>query len=224
MTSTAADVIAADVIAFRARMAAQVRTALADEFREIHCNASDADIERAARHFRASPVPELTAEDITITVDNMGREVIVIPDAVAAELGHEVRRGWREFRGEANGESRRFAPGTWAYRTTDLIMTVFAESTVSETLTMWPEKPRHGDEIFPKPTRARMAEIVRERTAGPNGYLAGGAFIIGRSGWDFAARWWAFDVRSLAHKALSPKGYPARVTRPADGHFVHFTG
>lgn len=195
--------IAADVAAFRATNAP--------------------DIEHAARWFRVSPAPELTAEDITVTVDNAGREIIVIPDAVAAELAHEVRRGWREFRGQADGESRRFAPGTWAYRTTDLIMSVYTASEPAEALSMWPEPDQTG-RTHPRLSHAERARIDRERATGGNGCLAGAAFIIGRSGWDTAARWWAFDVRSLAHKALSPRAYPARVTRADVGHFIHFTG
>lgn len=215
--------IAQDVAAFRTRIAAEARDALTAELAQPYREPTDADVDRAARHFRISPAPELTAADVVVTCDNNGREIIVIPDAIAAELAAEVRRGWREFRGEANGESRRFAPGTWAYRTTDTIMSAYTASAIPEALAMWPEKD-HSHLNFPPLTHERRAQVDRERASGGNGYLAGSAFIIGRSGWDFDARWWAFDVRSLAHKALSPMGYPARVTRPADGHFIHFTG
>jgi hypothetical protein len=181
------------------------------------------DVEHAARHFRISPVPELRAEDITVTVDNSGREIIVIPDAVAAELAYEVRRGWRESRSEdQSGESRKFAPGTWAYRTTDLIMTTYATSEVSETLTMWPEKD-HSHLSFPPLTHERRAQVDRERATGPGGYLAGAAFIIGRGGWDFGSRWWAYDVRSLAHRSLTPRGYPARIVQ-GGAPAIHFAG
>jgi hypothetical protein len=194
--------VAADVAAFRASTAP--------------------DIETAARWFRVAPVPELTAEDITVTVDNMGREIIVIPDAIAAEIAHEVRRGWREFRGLADGESRQFAPGTWMHRTTELIMTTYAASTPAEALTLWPEPDTTG-QSHPRRTHAEHARIDRERASGPGGSLAGAAFIIGRSGWDFAARWWAFDVRSLAHRSLRPGGSPARASRGA-GLFIRYAG
>lgn len=201
--------IAEDVTAFRTRIDAGPLGA--------------SDVEHAARHFRLSPVPELRAEDITVTIDASGREIIVIPDAIAAELAHEVRRGWRESRTEDQaGESRKFAPGTWAYRTTDLIMSAYAQSAVSETLTMWPERD-HSHLNFPPLTRERRAQVDRERATGPAGSLSGAAFIIGRGGWDFRTRWWAYDVRSLAHKALCPRAYPARIAQ-GGAPAIHFAG
>lgn len=181
------------------------------------------NIEHAARHFRVTPVPELRAEDITITVDSLGREIVVIPDAIAAELAYEVRRGWREWnREEQAGESRPFAPGTWAHRTTDLILTTYATSEISETLTTWPE-PDHTGKLFPPLSRERRAQVNREHATGPAATLAGAVFIIGRGGWDFRARWWAYEVTSLAHKALHPRGYPARIEQ-GGAPAVHFAG
>lgn len=181
------------------------------------------DVEHAARHFRVTPVPELRAEDISIVVDACGREVILLPDSVAAELAYEVRRGWRESRSEdQTGESRPFAPGTWAFRTIDLIMTTYATSEVPEALALWPE-PDHTGKLFPPLSHERRAQVDRERATGPGGYLAGAAFIIGRGGWDAGMRWWAYDVRSLAHKALCPRGYPGRIVQ-GGSPAVHFAG
>jgi hypothetical protein len=182
---------------------------------------SRADVNRAAAHFRLSPPPELVAADITIAVDNMGREVVVVPDAVAAELSYEVRRGWLEDRDGIYGESRRFAPGTWAYTTTVLILATYAASPISETITRWPE-PDHGGKLFTPLTHEQQAVRHRERAAGPRGEAAGSLFIIGRTGWDFRARWWALDVRSLAHRALRPYGYPH--LHDQLGGYAQFTG
>lgn len=164
------------------------------------------DVDRAASHFRHSPPPVLAATDVTITVDDMGREIIVLPDPVAAELAYEVRRGWRELPDDY-GESRQFAPGTWAYTTIALILATYAASPVSETLTLWPE-PDDTGRLMPPLTHAERARRHRERASGPYADAAGSLFIIGRTGWDFRARWWALDVRSLGHKALHPYGYP----------------
>ncbi len=57
---------------------------------------------------------------ITVTVDKMGREVAVIPDADAARLAAAIKHGWTEIPDVADGYSRPFprAPGSTKSRST----------------------------------------------------------------------------------------------------------
>ena len=150
--------------------------------------------------------PVLTAADVTVTVDQLGRDTIVIPDAVAAELRKQVNQGWREIPDMADGYSRPFAPGSWTYETTTLIIDAYAAS----------EPPAELSE-----EDAETARRNRRWASGDHARLSA-VFIIGRSGWDPATRWWAQDVRSDAHKALSVPGYPGRAVRP--NPIIEYTG
>jgi hypothetical protein len=139
-----------------------------------------------------SKLPTMRAEDIVITFDKMNRAVAVIPDAVALELRKAVAHGWREFRGQADGESRFFRAGTWTHDTTELIINAYAQA----------EVPAGLDE------RDRLFVERGIRAAREWGQCAGSLFIVGRIAWDFDARWWRFDVRSEAHRSVCPSGYP----------------
>ncbi len=70
----------------------------------------------------------LDPADVTVTIDRFGREVVVIPDGVAAALTAEIQDGWTEYTSIRFGESRRFGPDTWVYQTTVTLLKAFAAS------------------------------------------------------------------------------------------------
>jgi len=110
-------------------------------------------------------MPALSTDHRTMTVtqDQMGRTVVVIPDTDVRDLQAEVTRGWTELYGVADGYSREFLPGTWAYDMTRAILAAVAE----------------------------RAEDERDRreAGGPDPRAI--VFVCGTSGWDADARWWA---------------------------------
>lgn len=131
-------------------------------------------------------LPTLTAADVTVTADHMGREIITIPDAVAQILRGYIADGWREFPGVADGESREFPAGSWVYTVTATIVDAYARSEVPATVT------------------GRDAERARQsRDHAPHG--CGYAFIVGVSGWDADARWWRdYAITVHLHVHASP--------------------
>lgn len=131
-------------------------------------------------------LPTLTAADITVTADHMGREVIVIPDAVAQIMRGYIREGWREFPDVADGESRKFRAGSWMFTTTAAIVAAYAASPVAAG------------------TDGRDADRFRQsRDHAEHG--CGYAFVVGVSGWDAGAGWWRdYDITRHLHVHASP--------------------
>jgi hypothetical protein len=131
------------------------------------------------------------------TVDTMGRDIIVIPDVVAVRIYAETKKGWREFRGHADGESRKFGKGTWMYDATSLIMIEYAANPPSR------DEYDHRD---PDDARGDVERSARYRKGTlQHGHMAGCAFIVGESGWNFDAHWWR-DHGTTRH--LHPNGFP----------------
>ncbi len=77
----------------------------------------------------------LTPEQITLAVDWLNREVILIPDPVAKRMELERKRGWEECRGFAYGQSRPFPAGTWMHQVITTLAAVYADSPIPVTLT-----------------------------------------------------------------------------------------
>ncbi|MER7331705.1 MULTISPECIES: hypothetical protein [unclassified Micromonospora] len=131
-------------------------------------------------------LPTLTAADVTVTTDHMGREVIVIPDVFARLMRDITRDGWREFPGVADGESRKFPAGGWMFRTTATIVAAYAASPIPAGAT--------GHDA----DRYRQSRQYAEHGCGY-------AFIVGAAGWDADARWWRdYPLTKGLHVHASP--------------------
>lgn len=116
--------------------------------------------------------PALKPGDVTVTLDQHGREVIVIPDGVAAAISAEVHDGWTECKGMMYGESRRFEPGTWMYDTTVTLLNAFAASAA----------PTGLDDQGTWMVNRDREEAARGTTLH--------ALIVGVSGWDTTDKTW----------------------------------
>lgn len=142
----------------------------------------------------SAPSPDLALKsgDIEVTIDRMGREAIVIPDAIARYMQAQIQEGWREFRGLATGESRKFTAATHMYDLTAAIVEVYAASDVPGN---WTED------------RRQQATLWREFAAryGTHCY----ASFVGRSDWDAPEHWW---VDYPANRDLHLPGSPSRTT------------
>lgn len=126
----------------------------------------------------------VTPEDVTVTRDHMGREVIVIPDALARAMTAEIQRDWTEIPGVADGHSRKFREGHWMYAVTQTILATYAAS--------------------PLPTDVDSRDLADATTArqwAGSEFPFAYAFIVGQSGWDASTRWWA-DDNYAAHRDL----------------------
>jgi len=77
----------------------------------------------------------LDSTQITVEVDWLDREVILVPDEVALRIEAERKNGWQEFLGFAWGQSRPFPPGTWMHQVLTTLMAAYAASPISEKLT-----------------------------------------------------------------------------------------
>lgn len=115
---------------------------------------------------------ELTVGDVTVTVDQIGREVLVLPDAVVARLRAEIRDGWREIPDVNDGYSRPFPPGSWVHRTTMTLLAAYTASLIPVEL-----------------AGRRRGQAQRDRQAAAE-YGCLSWSIVARSGWDAARRWW----------------------------------
>lgn len=119
---------------------------------------------------------DLDPADIEVTWDRSGRDVIVVPDDVARAMRARVQKGWKEWRGQAFGESIRFHPGHWMYDITVKILAAYGDSPVPSTET--------GSDIG-------WAEGARRRARGDGGFQPEATVpIVGRSGWDPETRDW----------------------------------
>lgn len=134
------------------------------------------------------PELRLTSADITVTVDCIGREVIVIPDAVAEWMRAQVQHGWREIPDVAHGHSRPFAPGTHMHACTMAIMEAYGASSIPAGL-----DARDQD------------RAIAQRAWAACGFQMIVA-VVGRSGWDDDAAWWR-DYDTTRH--LHIPGYPS---------------
>lgn len=144
----------------------------------------------------------LAPTDVEVTYDNMGREVIVIPDEIALAMNAEIRHGWREIPDVADGYSRPFSPDHWMFKVTSMIMATYAASPVPELCEQFDERDRES---------AVGRRHVAAHPAGPQMIV----FIVGRGDWNADARWWR-DYP--ANKDLHVQGNPYAVT----GRDVHF--
>ncbi|MFI1201691.1 hypothetical protein ACH4VR_19930 [Streptomyces sp. NPDC020883] len=114
----------------------------------------------------------LTAAHVTITLDQWGRPVIVLPDDIAARLAASSRTDVKDY-GYGHFESRRFDAGTYETRA---IRTLF-EAVLAA----------HPDE-------QGLGQYERFGT----GYFYG--WIVGASGWDADARTWKDgDITNLVY-------------------------
>ncbi|MFE0058742.1 hypothetical protein [Streptomyces sp. NPDC059003] len=112
----------------------------------------------------------LAPAQVTITLDQWDRPVIVLPDAIAERLAASSRMDVRDY-GYCHFESRRFASDTYETRA----IRVMFEAVRAEYPAM------HG-----------LDQYERFGT----GYFYGG--IVGTSGWDSAARTWN-DYEATKH-------------------------
>ncbi|GAA5070514.1 hypothetical protein [Streptomyces similanensis] len=113
--------------------------------------------------------PTLTAADVTVTTDHMGRLYAVIPDHVARPLAVASHAGIDpQARGYFSQESTAHPAGSWVAATVRTIFAALLASPVS-------------------------AADVRERGLGQYLTWDGGTFygfIVGESGWNADTRWW----------------------------------
>ncbi|MEU9354936.1 hypothetical protein AB0D65_29075 [Streptomyces griseoloalbus] len=116
-----------------------------------------------------APAPALTAADVTVTTDNMGRVYAVIPDDVARLLAVASLEGVdMNARGYDPQESVVHPADSWAAATVRVIF----------------------DALLDCPD---VTEDVHEWGLGQYRTWGGGTFwgfIVGRSGWDADTRWW----------------------------------
>jgi hypothetical protein len=122
-------------------------------------------------------------ERITITADHFGRSVAVIPDAVAVRLRTAILAGWKEYRGDASGESRTFVAGEWEHDATAQILDAIAAADMP---------PATGTVT----DRDRVVDLGYSITS-----------VVGESDWDASAAWWR-DYSANVH--LHVPGYPER--------------
>lgn len=72
----------------------------------------------------------LTAEQVTVTYDWLGRETLLVPDPVAGRMECERRDGWQEERGFNWGRSQLFPAGTWMHQVIATLIGVYAASEI----------------------------------------------------------------------------------------------
>lgn len=116
-------------------------------------------------------VPPFTAADVLVHVDNCGRLVFVVPDNVARALRTAGKAGWVEVLDMADGEGAHYAVGTRVHAAATVLI----------------------DLARSLPADAEIDPELREWTESAARFGAAYAFVVGRSGWDEAARWWAGD-------------------------------
>ena len=138
-------------------------------------------------------VPAFTAADVAVRADKGGRVVFVIPDPVARALRRAGKAGWVEVLGMGDGEGHRYPPGTRVHAAATVLLDVAREL----------------------PNDVDIDAETRERTLQAAGFGALAAFVVGRAGWDDAARWWA--VSSTRKSARSSLEGQLRRSEPADG-------
>lgn len=123
-------------------------------------------------------VPAFTAADVAVRADKGGRVVFVIPDPVARALRRAGKAGWVEVAGMGDGEGHRYPPGTRVHAAATVLLDVAREL----------------------PNDVDIDAETRERTLQAAGFGALAAFVVGRAGWDDAARWWAdYDATVELH-------------------------
>ncbi|EMF20384.1 hypothetical protein H114_32614 [Streptomyces gancidicus BKS 13-15] len=113
--------------------------------------------------------PTLTADQVTVTADQMGRPVAVVPDDVARLLAAASREG---IDPEARGidfESVAHPADSWVAVT---VRTVF-EAVLAA-------RPDDADDL--------SSGLGQYRTYGGGTFYG---FIVGTSGWDPDTRWWS---------------------------------
>lgn len=76
------------------------------------------------------PPPVPTSEQITVTWRKTGRDVILLPNEVAARLRVEIQNGWHEWVEHADGVSKPFTADSWVGQVTIAIAAAFAASPV----------------------------------------------------------------------------------------------
>jgi hypothetical protein len=112
-------------------------------------------------------VPAFTAADVAVRADKGGRVVFVIPDPVARALRRAGKAGWVEVLGMGDGAGHRYPPGTRVHAAATVLLDVAREL----------------------PNDVDIDAETRERTLQAAGFGALAAFVVGRAGWDDAARW-----------------------------------
>lgn len=127
--------------------------------------------------------PLLRCDDVRAFADRCGREVVTLPDHVAAPLRAAVLDGW------GRGQSRLMARGSWAYRVTDMLLIAYAGTPVPEGL-----------------TTSWEAAVQRDGLVGAQRMASA---IVGESGFDPIAQWWSADP--WAHLSLRIPAAPRRV-------------
>lgn len=75
---------------------------------------------------------KLTPEQVTVSYDWLGREVLLVPDPVARRMECERKDGWQEAAGFGWGQSRPFPAGTWMYQVITVLLDVFAASPIPD--------------------------------------------------------------------------------------------
>lgn len=163
----------------------------AEEYAAAMAEARDAARARVAGgftigHMAPDPSLILRSTEVTVTYDRIGREVIVIPDTIAAYMTAQVAEGWQEARGLATGNSRRFTPFVHMFHLASGLMSIYAASPV------------------PAGAGLNLAHAGRDRDHAARGWSLWPS-IVGASGWDAANRWWT-DYKATAH--LHPMGSP----------------
>ncbi len=114
-------------------------------------------------------VPRFVAADVAARTDQGGRVVFVVPDDVARALRQAGKAGWVEVLDMADGEGHRYPPGTRVHAAATVLLDVAGAI----------------------PADADMDADLRETTRRDAEFGALYAFVVGRSGWDDTARWWA---------------------------------
>jgi hypothetical protein len=118
----------------------------------------------------ADPALRLTGAEVTVTMDQFGREVLLVPDAVARYMRTQVLDGWTECGVGATGRSRAFTALTHMFALTATLAETFAAS----------DPPAE----MPADLRAEALQDRERVAAGGTCY----AQVIGAGGWDATAR------------------------------------
>ncbi len=139
----------------------------------------------------------LTPEQITFAVDWLGREVALVPDAVALRMEAERKTGWIECAGFAYGNSRPFPPGTWMHQVITALLTAYAASPIPGQLTGRDREQATADRMW----ASRWSELR--------------VTVVGESDYDPATRRWR---NFPASAALHPFGWASKDPNEPDAY------